>query len=151
LRLILKAEEKLEKKKLPVVIKSTIKNIFNKISDDIDSYKNPIGSYLFPDDGFQKDLGICRLNLIPARHSLLEITKLTKRFLLRGGVKEIVERVLFLVFELGGFQPFLQAHIDARPGAISLSNFNPNGWKQLFLMTAEILKLNPQIRGYYRI
>ena len=148
LRLILKAEEKLKNKKLPTVTKLAYVEYFNKILDDIDSYKNPLGFYLFPNDGFQKDLGICRLNMIPASHLLLEVTHLSKRFLINGQVNQAIRGIFFILCELGGFQ-LLQSHIDSRPD--SISNFNPESWKKFYLIIAEILKLNPQLKGTYGI
>jgi len=149
LRLISNAKGKLENRKLPMVTKSAYSEYFKKIVDDIDSYKNATGFYLFPNDAFKKDLGICRLNLIPAGHALLEIRNLPKRFLLKGGIKQFIQGVLFIVFELGGFHPLLERHLDSRPDSISLQKFNPEGRKGFYLITAEILRMNPEIKGTF--
>jgi hypothetical protein len=149
LKLILKSRDKLLNKSLPMVTKEAYNRYFEKIINDIDTERNERGFYLYANNLFKKDLGICRLKLIPAGPILLDNTRLSRRFILRGGIKEFVTRMLFIGFEIGGFGPLLDTHLDTRPDSISLPLFNPEGWRQFYRITAEIFKLNTEIKGWF--
>jgi hypothetical protein len=147
--LIVNAKDKLKNKKLPNNVKSAYDIYFKKIISEIQSNANPPGFYAYPHDKFNKDLGICRLTLIPAAVHLLDETGLPKRFLFKGGIKQFIKGIYFIVFNLRGFAPLYELHINTTPGAISLSEFNPEGWKRFYSMLAEIFYANPHIKGAY--
>jgi hypothetical protein len=147
LHLISESEEKLNRKRITSEIKTLFQMNFSRIFSRLASADGePTGFYRYPNDKFCKDLSLCSLRLIPLGVVKVCPGGISKRFFFRNGLRQFI-RGLGLVFFLSkGFQPFYQMHADAHdPDA--MADFNPKGWTKMYRRMAELLKLNPHIKG----
>jgi hypothetical protein len=97
------------------------------------------------DDLLLKDLAICRQSMFPAGAQIVEPHSAFHRVLLfRGGLGQFAA-VAALLRECGGNKPFYQIHTHLS----DLSEFNPDGWDRCYLMLADMLCMNPEIRGMW--
>jgi hypothetical protein len=116
--------------------------ILEDFSNQSDSF------YDHRNDLFLKDLAVCNLRLIPVGGSwLTEVSGIARRFLISGGARQFVDASLFALFKARGFKPFYQIHMDIR----YTEGFSPRGRDQCYLGIAELLKLNPGIKGMYAV
>jgi len=146
LTLILKAKDKLVNKKLPYDINTLYEMNFKRIIHSIGN--NSSGSFIYPQDNFLKDLAICTLKMIPAGAQKIHLDVISKRFLFKNGLKQFIECVIFIYFELGGFRPLYNMHTDAHDQDL-LEEFNANGWKRFYLRVAHLLKMNKKVKGIF--
>jgi hypothetical protein len=120
---------------------------FENILERIEKNKIHKGSYLFPQDRFNKDLGISMLRLIPAGVRKLHLEKVPiKRFLLKRGFMQFFRGLASIIFELRGMQPVYHGHLDSRDRH-AMSEFSQDGWVRHFKMVAELLKINHGVKG----
>jgi len=132
----------------PIAFPSSIVNLydieFRRIIKELEF--NPIGFYLFRNELFFKDLGLCRLVLIPVGSQLVEIgSGISRRILFQGGIRQFMKALRFFTFQTIGFKPFLQIHLDAR----KVEEFTSHQRNLCYLNIAEILKLNRHIKGLF--
>lgn len=101
------------------------------------------GPYLFRNDSFCKDLGICTQRLIPVGAQLIErFSGVPRGWILRVGPRH-APRLARMIAALGGFRPLYQPHTDHR----QLEEFNAAGWRVFLARTAALMRLDPAIRG----
>ncbi len=103
--------------------------------------------YQYPNDKFFKDLGICKLTLIPAGPVLVDIGRLPLRYMLKKGLAHFIKG-LILVFILGGIMPVLKMHTNITNSDF-MREFNEIGWKKFFIRIGMILKEKKKIKGIY--
>lgn len=104
------------------------------------------GTYLPRNDGFCKDLAICRGKLLPCGAQLVDVRSgVPRRILGGGGLGQAMAAGHFFGMRTGGFRPFYEMHLDPR----AMSQFSPAGWDACYLRIAELLELNPDIRGVF--
>ena len=104
------------------------------------------------DDRFLKDLGVCSRILIPVSATVIVVSQFPRKFIIQGGMRDSFRRVFFACdkldwskYSFGKFAPFYEMHIVQR----TLKYYNPEGWYQNYILIAEMLKLNPEIRGVF--
>lgn len=148
LALIEKALEKLEHLKLPDEIKTYYHMNFERMLDDMERESHAAGFYLYPHDKFLKDLGICSLRLIPAGAQKLNLAPLPLEFLFRNGASQFLKGLMYVLFELKGFTPLYNMHTDSHDTQL-MSEFNPEGWQNYYIRAAELIKLNPEVKGVF--
>lgn len=101
------------------------------------------GYYLHSNDQFSKDLGVCRLRLLPCGPELLDTYAGVRRsMLLRGGLFQFARGAL-LFGRARGFKPFYDLHFDRR----LLGEFNEAGYDHCYFRVSELLERNPEIKG----
>jgi hypothetical protein len=94
-------------------------------------------------DMFAKDFAVCRGRLIPCGVELLDPQAGVPRGLvIQGGVRQVLAWMR-LVARLGGVRPLWGLHFDRR----LIRDFTDEGYRQLYRRVAELLALNPDIRG----
>lgn len=147
LKLIAKHSGKMDAMDLPHDIVELYKMNFNRIAEEIgtDQYKGP---YLYSNDKFCKDVALCGMRLIPVGARKIHESILSKRFLLKKGVSQFVEGLLFVLFELKGFKPLYEMHTDSKDPDL-LNQFNPDGFKKSYLRIVDLLDRNPEIKGIF--
>jgi hypothetical protein len=150
INLIFQAEDRLKQKKIPEDIIRLFIGNFNSIIKRIESKHVRQGFYLFSNDKFCKDFAVCRLSMIPAGQQKIHLDGIARRFLFQNGVKQFVEFSAFILLELGGFKPLYQMHTDSYDRDL-LAEFNFEGTKRFYLRVAELLKLNPRVKGVFGI
>jgi len=132
----------------PIALPSSIVDLyyieFRRIIKELES--NSRGFYLFPNDLFFKDLGLCRLILMPVGSQLIEIESgISRRLLLKGRLRQLLKGLEFFMVKTRGFKPFFQIHLDPR----KTTEFNCPERTLCYLKIAEILKLNRHIKGVF--
>lgn len=100
--------------------------------------------FRFDKDTFVKDLAILHHRLIPVgAEYVFPNSGVPLSVLLRNGVGQLLKGLKACVLDAGGFRPFFELHAHI----LALQDFNPEGWDASYLRMAELLQLNPQIRG----
>jgi len=127
----------------PADIIALYKNWFQSILQDLD--KSDFKRFHYKNDIFVKDINICSLKMFPNGGQIVDTSAISKRFIASGNLNQNFKAGLFYFLEMGGNQPFYQFHYDYR----CRRGFTPDGWKKSFLNTAEMLKLNPSIKGTF--
>jgi len=134
--------ENISKKNIPASIHDLtwkwFERVFNDISSSSDEYYN------HGNDSFLKDLEVCSQKAFPvggawiAQKSRIRIT-----LLFNGGLRQFFELFHFILFRTGGFSPFYALHTCSR----YLDRFNPEGRDLCYTNVAQMLKLNPDVKG----
>jgi hypothetical protein len=116
-----------------------------RIVENIDS--TPDAFFSPREDKYLKDLGLCRMTLLPVGAGLLDTNfVLPRRFLLAGGARQLLRGAWFIHRVAGGRSPWFRFHIDSR----FLEEFNPEGWDRAYLRAAALLRANPTVLGVAR-
>ncbi|MES2356086.1 MAG: hypothetical protein V4568_17115 [Pseudomonadota bacterium] len=115
---------------------------FDRMIDEMNSDRE--GYYLFSHDAFLKDLGMCRCKLYPCGAELLdERSGVPKSILLRNGIKQLIHGSLFFLINGNGFRPYYELHMHAP----FRQAFTDVGWIRSYLRIADLLQLNPHVKG----
>jgi len=141
--LIERAPERITRKKIPDSIRALYSEAFGRIISELAT--NHQGFYLYRNDLFLKDLGICRLRLIPAGARLVHESGIPRRLLFCDGLSQFARGLWFFLSKTRGFKPLYEIHVDPR----SLGEFNPEGHDRFFLRMADLLELNPHVKGMF--
>lgn len=144
--LIVKAEDRLQAEPLPDDIKKLYVTNFERIIRNIES--NAPGVYKYQNDRFCKDLAVCNLRLIPAGAQKIHLDGISRRFLTTGGIRQFFKGLIFIFFELGGFEPLYQMHTASGDPDL-MAKFNPDGWDLFYRRVANLLKINANIKGLF--
>lgn len=151
LNLILKNFPEVELLRVPKDVKEIYYRNFQRILHNIKEYSgNEQGFYLYPNDKFFKDLGVCTLRIIPAGVIKMHLFKFPKSVVLKGGLKQFLKGVYVILFKLRGIKPIFEMHADSHdPEAIG--DWNPEGWTRFYRRAAKILEMNPEVKGLFGI
>jgi hypothetical protein len=141
---------KLDSSNIPPNIKSLYHNNFKRIISNILSDKEPLDFYMYSNDKFLKDLGVCTLRLIPVGHTKIHLSKFPIKSLFKHDVHQFIKVLLFVFFELKGVQPLYQLHIDSHDPDL-LKEFNAEGRIRSYQNIADLLKINKDVKGVYGI
>ena len=147
LNLILIARNKIEKKDFPQDTKNLYNSNFERITKEIES-RNQIGSYNYAHDKFRKDLAVCSLRMIPAGAQKINLTGISRRFLLKKGLFQCIKGIMFALYELGGFHPLYEMHTDSNDPEL-MAEFNEDGWIKFYRRVSELLKIQPDVKGVF--
>ncbi len=137
--------ERLEHKKLPDEILHLYHEWFECVLEDFST--RPDDYYNHRCESFVLDVMVCSLRSIPVGGAwIAETRSVGLRPFFSGGVKQFFNYLYFVVFRARGFSPYLTAHTATR----NLRHFNEQEMNMSYLKMAELMKLNPRIRGLYR-
>ncbi len=96
-------------------------------------------------DLFLKDLALCRQKLFPAGAQLVQShTGFHRALMFRGGIKQFWHFVKLLQ-QTGGHTGYYQYHTHLS----ELEDFNPDGFDRFYLTGAEMLRVNPTVKGLW--
>jgi hypothetical protein len=117
---------------------------FQRILTEMDSFDDE--HYKPSNDLFLKDLGICRQKLIPVGPRLIELNcGYSRKILLSGGWKQFFKFLYFFIFIERNNNGFYQTHVH-----LSLvKHFNPEEIHESYLRIAELLIMNPSVKGLF--
>ena len=150
IRLVHKNRNKFKQLMLPEEIKSDYRKDFNRIVSQVENRQSPKGYFLYKNDRFYKDLAICSLRLFPVGARKYELTIFPIKRFMRKGWRQFAKLLIYLAFETRGLAPFLTGHYDTDdPGF--MKEFNLEDFIHAYRTIAEVMKLNPGIKGYYGI
>ena len=144
-RFIRDSLERLGTKKLPDEIQHLYHEWFEWVLEDFS--KEPDEYYDYRCKPFFSDVMVCSLRYIPIGGAwIVEIRNVGLRPFFAGGVRQFFSYLSFIIFRAQGFSPYVTTHTVER----GLHNFNELQMNLTYLRIAELMKLNPQIKGYYR-
>jgi len=137
--------ERLNHKKLPDEIKNLYHEWFEWVLEDFS--KQPDDYYSSRCQSFAIDVLICSLRYIPIGGAwVAEIRNVGLRPFFSGGVKQFFSYLYFIIFKAGGFSQYITTHTAVR----TLRHFNEQQMNLVYQRIAELMKLNPRIKGFYR-
>lgn len=117
---------------------------FKRIIFEFES--NTEGHYVLDNDIFLKDLCICANRMHPCGAELVEVSAgIPRSLLIRAGLAQFLRGLAFFSFRVRGFMPLYSLHMHPR----SLAEFNPDGWDRTYVRIAELLELNPSVKGVF--
>lgn len=145
-KLIIKSSESDKVTKYPEKIRNLIERDLSKIIHKIDRYSKCTGHYLYENDKFYKDLAICQVKMIPLGAEKVSIGRLSRVFPFKGGIKQFLLGAKIVSFNMKGFEPVFHIHMDTKDTDL-LKEFNPQGWYNFYLLLAELLKMDKNIKG----
>jgi hypothetical protein len=128
---------------LPPSITALYGREISRILHQIDSAED--GFFAIANDGFLKDLAILSHRLIPigAEYAQGE-AGIPRSLLFSVGPKQFFKLLWLIVVRCGGRQPFFALHAHT----LALDDFNPEGWIASYHRLADLLELNPEVRGW---
>lgn len=144
--LVAGAREKPGLLEIPADIRELFYLNFRRIMEPIESGRAKEGYYLYPGDKFCKDLGVCRLTMIPGGAEKVYVGRIPRKFLFTNGLRQFFRGLGFLLFETGGLKPVYRMHMDSKDRDL-MKEFNPDGWLRFYKRMAQLLKMNTKIRG----
>jgi hypothetical protein len=96
---------------------------------------------------FAMDVKVCSMMNIPVGGAwVVEISRVGLQPFFSSGVRQFVDYLQFATLRAGGFTSFYRIHTAPR----YLRRFNSQEMNSSFLRMAELMRLNPHIRGIYR-
>ena len=146
LELIERNLPKIETEDLPESIKIIYRQNFQRITENIELKVEKEGFYLYENDKFLKDLGVCTKCLIPAGACKINVDRLSKKFLFKKGIKQFIKGLIYVFFSLRGFKPLYVMHTDSHDPS-SIGDYTEEGFTRFFLRVAELLKIKTEIKG----
>lgn len=100
--------------------------------------------YRTDSDLFGKDVAIVTGRMLPVGAELIELhSGIPRSVLVRGNFRQFVRGGIYFIGQRRGFYGYCALHMNSR----HLEDFNPEGWRKTYLRLAELLELNPEIRG----
>lgn len=143
-------EERLSRLSVPDSIRGLIQKCFSRIIREFDT--NPPQFYRFGNDLFHRDLSLARLILLPAGPGVVEVQYAPRSLLIRNErsleerARQFAKGVVLFGMKARGFGPFYATHADPR----TIEEFTPEGWVFFHERVAELLELNPAMKGLMR-
>ncbi len=128
----------------------SILDLYRKWFENVlhDSAENIDAHYSYKNDAFLKELGVCTLRLVPVGGAwVVEKSGIWRKFLLTGGYRQFIEGLQFSLLKIKAFKPFYQIHTADR----YLDGFNSDERDQAYLRISELLKLNPEMKGFFAL
>jgi hypothetical protein len=138
----------IEKDNIPESVKVLYIQNFQRITDNIEADTEASGFYLHQNDKFLKDWGVCAKWIIPVGATKINVDRISKKFLLKKDLWQLIRGSFYIIFKLGGFEPLYVMHTDSHDPA-SIGDFSQEGFNRLFLRVAQLLKINKNIKGLY--
>lgn len=136
-------EERQKRHRIPDSVQQLIPREFDRILTRMEYAED--GFYLHSNDLFAKDLGLCRLKLLPCGSEVVDVwSGIPRSTFLRGGVFQLIRGTMFLP-RLGGFKPLYESHWDRR----LVRQFTARQYDLFYARIADLLRLNSDIEGMF--
>jgi len=117
---------------------------FNRILDQIEDQK--FTAYDRINDLLIKDLALCRQKMFSVGAQLAEDhSGLPRNLLLKGGAAQAIRFLKTTLFTRHGFSNYYQIHTHL----LDLADFTPDGWDAAMKWLAEMLLVNPDVKGVF--
>jgi hypothetical protein len=142
--LIERYDERQKRYRIPNSIKALIPREFERILSAMDCMAE--GFYAHDNDLFAKDLGLCRLKVLPCGSEVVDSwAGIPRNTLFRGGISQFLQEGVFLCARLGGTKPLYESHWDRRLVRL----FTKREYDLCYARIAELLELNPEVKGMF--
>lgn len=145
--LIAESQKVLPNKKFNQDINLLFETNYDRIINSVE-LESPEGAYLYSNDKFCKDLALTYFRLIPMGAQKINLSGLSKQFLLKCGFKQFIQGLNFVGMEMGGFSPLFEMHTDSNDPHL-LGEFNEEGWIRFYKRMPDIFKLYPDVKGVF--
>ncbi|PTN12339.1 hypothetical protein C8R11_104124 [Nitrosomonas aestuarii] len=133
-----------KQQRIPASIQRLILQEFDRVIKGVQ--KNREGFYFHENDLFAKDLGLCRLKLLPCGSELVDLQSgIPRRTLLQGGISQFLSAAFFFIAKTKGFKPYYESHWDRR----LIKFFSENEYNFCYARIADLLRNNPEISGMF--
>lgn len=144
LKLIERFEARSQGRRYTENIRKQFDKSFQRITKSIDN--DSFTHYRSRNDILLKDLAICRQKVFPAGGARIVEPRagFSRSLMFKGGVRQGA-RFLRLLVSLGGNRPVYSHHMHLS----ELKQFNQKGFEECNLNMAEMLTLNPEIKGVH--
>lgn len=127
--------------RLPPKVRELYQRELSRIRAQLDTFG--LEYYDLDNDPFVKDYALLTHRFIPiGAEFAVPFSGLPRRTLFRGDLRHCCRGIRSIV-RCGGVRPFFSLH--AHP--LALDDFNPQGWELSYHRLAELLELNPVIKG----
>ncbi|HKY07024.1 MAG TPA: hypothetical protein VJQ55_02235 [Candidatus Binatia bacterium] len=127
--------------KLPATVRDLYQRELLRIRAQLETFD--LDHYNFDNDPFVKDYALLTHRFIPiGAEFAVPFSGIPRRTLVQAGFGQFC-RAARVVLRAGGFKPYFALHVHPRV----LSDFNPQGWEASYHRLAELLQLNPRIKG----
>jgi hypothetical protein len=137
-------EHRQRRYRIPDAILSLIPQEFDRILSGIETAED--GFHLHRNDLFAKDLGLCRLKLLPCGSEVVDLwSGVPRSTLLHGGGFQLLQGAMFFTMRLGGFKPLYESHWDRR----LVRHFTAQQYDLCYVRIARLLELNPEVKGMF--
>ncbi len=142
IRLMRAYDARRSRRGIPSAIEALIVRWFTAVTTRLG--RPPENYYLHDNDAFSKDLGVCRLKLLPCGAELADVSSgIPRRVPLQGGLRQLVRSPWFFGTRLKGFKPVFELHWDRR----LIRDFSDAGYRLCYHRLAELLQQRPDVRG----
>jgi len=139
------ALERLNSMKLTDEIVRLYHEWFQRVLDDFSTQPDDYYDHRCP--SFGVDVGICSLRDIPIGGAwILETRRVGLRPFWGGGVRQFFDYLQFVILKGRGFGPYYTTHTAPR----YLDRFSEQEMNLCYQRIAELMKLHPNVKGYYR-
>jgi hypothetical protein len=143
LTLVAESEPRIRRIELPGSVRALYPRTLDRIAGGLIAAPN--AAYAAAGGDFERDLRLASQLSVPmsaSRH--IDRSSFLDHGFYRGQGKAHNLRCLrFLLLRLRGLGPLFRVHIDER----DLADFSDAGWEQCYLRIAEMLRLNPAVKG----
>lgn len=140
--LISDVENRIEDLRVPASVSELLAASFQRILAQLANAETNF--YLHGNDLFSKDLALCRLKLLPCGSELIDVCSgVPRSILFRNGFQQLARGARIFLNKGGGFRPWYESHWDRR----LVRSFTPQDYDQCYLRIAQLLELNPEIKG----
>jgi len=140
--LITDFENRIKVRRVPNSILTLLAVSFQRILAQFENAENDF--YLHGNELFCKDLALCRLKLLPCGSELVDVySGVPRSILLQNPLHQFARCTKFFLVKGSGFRPWYESHWDRR----LIRSFTPQDYDQCYLRIAELLELNPGIKG----
>lgn len=140
--LITDFDKRMKGQRVPDSVITLLATSFERILAQLGNAENNF--YLHNNDLFRKDLALCRLKLLPCGSELVDVhSGVPRSILLRNGFQQLVCSARFFMHQGNDFRPWYESHWDRR----LIRSFTPQDYDQCYLHIAELLELNPEVKG----
>ena len=129
--------------RLPASIASLYMREFERILHQIETFDDTF--FDLANDEYLKDLAILTHRLIPVGAEFAEGgAGIPRRLAFAAGPKQLLAFLWLVFFRCRGVSPFFALHAHT----LSLADFNYEGWQATYRRLAELLTMNPQMKGW---
>lgn len=128
---------------IPSSIASLYTREFERILRQIETFDDAF--FDLANDEYLKDLAILTHRLIPVGAEFAEGgAGIPRRLAFAGGLKQFGVFLWLVIFRCRGVEPFFALHAHT----LSLEDFNYEGWQATYHRLAELLTMNPKMKGW---
>lgn len=128
---------------IPSSVASLYMREFERIVHQVETFEDAF--FDLANDQFLKDLAILTHRLIPVGAEFAEGGGgIPRRLVFAAGPLQCLTSLWFILFRCRGFSPFFALHTHT----LALDDFNREGWLATYHRLAELLALNPRMKGW---